>query len=92
MTEAQVSSIAGLLLSLAFSYIPGVSDWFAKLDGTYKRLLMAGLLVVAAMGALVYKCVGDAACYQANLNDYLSAFIAALVANQAAYLISPKAK
>ncbi len=90
MTATQLASIAGLILSLAFSYIPGLSDLFAKQDGTRKRLIMAGLILLSAAGALAYKCAGLSECYTANLNEYVQAFIAALVANQAAYLVSPK--
>lgn len=33
-----LSMIAGVLLSLLFSYMPGASDWYGALDGVHKRL------------------------------------------------------
>jgi hypothetical protein len=55
---------------------------------------MAGLLLVAALGTFGLSCAGaiDAtACTQAGAWTLVSAFVAALVANQATYLITPKA-
>lgn len=90
MTAEQISAIAGLLLSLAFSYTPGLSDAFARLTPTQKRAVMAGLLLVVAGGALVYTCRAQAACLAVNWEDYLAAFVAALVANQATFAITPQ--
>jgi len=52
MSAQLLSAVAGVLLSLLFSYIPGASDWFAALDGTRKRLVMLGALVLVAAGSL----------------------------------------
>ncbi len=92
MTVEQLGAIAGVLLSLAFSYIPGLSDKFAALPATTKRLIMAGLLLVVAVGALALSCanvVVTVECTQAGLLALINTFIAALVANQAAYMIAP---
>lgn len=94
MTAELLSAIAGILLSLAFSYIPGISDWFDQLDPTRKRLVMASLLFVTALGTFGLSCAGliDAtSCTQAGAWSLVNAFVAALVANQATYLITPKA-
>jgi len=77
MTAEMISASAGILLSLVFSYVPGLSDWFNALDGAHKRLVMLAALVLPA-------------CSQAGLLSLLEALIAALVANQATYMISPK--
>lgn len=93
MTDVAISAIAGVVLSLAFSYVPGLSDWFDKLEPTYKRLMMAVLLAIVASGALFLSCANvivGIACTQAGLIGLANAYIAALVANQAAYTISPK--
>jgi len=51
MSPETLSSLAAILLSQAFSYIPGLSDKFATLDGTHKRLIMlAALLLVSLAG------------------------------------------
>jgi len=57
MTTTLLSSIAGSLLSLLFSYLPGLSDWYAQLGvnpddgGTRKRLLMLALLCLTALAS-----------------------------------------
>lgn len=93
MTADLLSAIAGVVLSLAFSYVPGVSGWFDALEATRKRLTMAVLLLLTTAGAFGLSCAGVidvAACTQTGAWSMVSAFIAALVANQATYLISPK--
>ena len=88
MTPDQLSALAGILLSLALAYVPGLAEWYAGLEGRAKRLVMVGLLLTAAGGALAYQCRSIAACYTAGWEQLLSAFIAALVANQATYLLA----
>lgn len=93
MSSEQLAALAGVILSLAFSYVPGLSDKFAALESTTKRLVMAGLLLLVAVAALGLSCanvVQTVECSQAGVLKLIDTFIAALVANQAAYLISPK--
>lgn len=90
MTSEQIASLAGIILSLAFAYVPGLADKYNALGGTQKRLIMGAVLIVGTAGALVYKCQLLTACYSAGWEEYLSALISALISNQAAYLISPK--
>ncbi len=93
MNATELSAIAGVVLSLAFSYIPGLSGWFDAKEPTAKRLIMAGLLLVAAAAIFGLSCAGVltvATCDQNGALGLVSAFIAALVANQSTYLISPK--
>lgn len=95
MTATELSAIAGIVLSLAFSYLPGVSSWFDKLDPTRKRLTMAVVLLVASSAIVGLSCagvLGAASCDQSGVIGVAGAFIAALVANQSAYLISPQPK
>jgi hypothetical protein len=95
MTSESLSAIAGVLSSLAFSYVPGLSDWFDAKPPTAKRLIMAVLLLAVAAGALGLSCaniIDNVSCTQAGLVALVNSFIAALVANQATYLIAPKAK
>ena len=46
MNPEVLSAAAGVLLSLAFSYLPGLNGWFSSLDGTHKRLVMLAALVL----------------------------------------------
>jgi len=94
MSAELLSGIAGIVLSLAFSYIPGLRTWYEKLPGDYKRLVMAIALVTATAGAFGLTCAGVAVpgltCDKPGALTAVSALIAALVANQATYLITPK--
>jgi hypothetical protein len=92
MTAEQLGAIAGVILSLLFSYVPGLSDKFGGLSATTKRLSMALLLLIVAIGTLALSCsniVVSVPCTQAGLVSLINVYIAALVANQAAYLIAP---
>jgi len=97
MDVQTLSSVAGAVLSLIFSYIPGAKQWYGALDGTYKRLVMALLLALTAAVVYALSCTGWAhefglvvTCDRQGLAALLRAFLSALVANQATYLISPK--
>ena len=94
MTDNVIASLAGALLALLFGYAPGVRQWYEALEPTRKALVMAGALLVAAV--LLY----GAACYtpwpvgvtcdEAGFWQLAKLFFAALVANQATYLIGVK--
>lgn len=97
MDENTLSLIAGAVLSLLFSYVPGLSDWFDKLDGVYKRLVMALLLLAVSLGIVGLACAGLAAdfglvttCDRTGVIAVLQAFLIALAANQTMYAISKK--
>lgn len=93
ITPEWLALIAGALLSLLFSYVPGLSDWFSKLDGTRKRLVMLALLAVVTGGAFGLGCAGILAGVDCSRNGAVNAvyaFILALMANQSTYAISPQ--
>ena len=97
MTPQLLSSLAGITLSLLFSYIPGLSSWYETLTATYKRLVMLFLLALTSVASFGLSCLGwlpyfnlDIACTEQGAVELLSAFVLALVANQSTYLITPK--
>lgn len=95
MTSESLAAVAGVVLSLAFSYVPGLNAWFDKLEPTHKRLVMLVLIVLVAAGAFGLSCArlyDFVACSQQGAITLLNAVIAAAVANQATYLLSPKAQ
>lgn len=90
-----LSALAGILLSLGCSYLPGVRQRFAELDPTGKRLVMLGLLAISALGVFGLSCTPyqpfpGLSCDQAGAWGLLRVFLAALVANQAAFNVSPR--
>lgn len=91
--ETTIAAVAGILLSLLFSYVPGARDWFDGLEGTHKRLVMLGLLAVASIGIFTLGCAGiveGLPCTQDGAVGVLKLFIAAMVTNQATYSFAPK--
>ena len=106
MTGSTLAALAASLLSLLFSYVPGFKNWYSPKDPYLKRLIMLALVVVAAMGAFSLACVvGPRMHAFAGLADDFSvkvscdafgawglvrAVIAAVAANQAVFLISPR--
>lgn len=88
-----VAGIAGVALSLIFGYVPGARSWFEALDGVRKAQVMAGLLLLAAaglFGAACYTPWAAVECSEAGFWQLVELFVAALVANQAAYLLAVK--
>lgn len=95
MNSELLGAIAGVVISLAFSYVPGLKFWFGELEGDYKRLVMLGALAIVALGAFGLACLGQysgVACTQAGAWDLIYIFIAAAIANQSAYMLTPNNK
>jgi hypothetical protein len=91
MSAELLSSVAGIVLSLIFSYIPGIKEWFEPLANKYKQALIGGLLVVVAVAIFGLACAGitDAVtCDKPGALDMVELLIVALVANQSAYLLT----
>lgn len=94
MDSETLSRIAGVVLSLVFSYIPGLNTWFGALQSTTKQLVMGVLLVAVAAVIFGMSCAGIGsfaiACTVAGAYGFFQVLIVALVANQATYLITKK--
>lgn len=92
MTPETLSAVAGVLLSLAFSYVPGLSGWWDLRSPTEKRLAMLVMLAVLAGAAFGLSCsavLSILPCDKPSLIGLIQSFVAALVANQSAFLVSP---
>lgn len=97
MSAEMLAAIAGAILSLLFSYVPGLNTWYQALEATSKRLIMLGLLILVAGGCLGLACAGWGAdlglkltCDRAGFVGLIQALIVAIMANQTAYSISPQ--
>ena len=97
MTVETMSAIAALIISLVCSYIPGIAPKYQALSGEYKRLVMGGLLVLVALVSVGLACTGlgsdfglEVTCNRSGVVSVVTALLAALVTNQATYLISPQ--
>ena len=99
MTPELLSAIAGIVLSLAFSYIPGLNTKFAALSTEYKKLSMLGLLLAVAGGAFAFSCTKYAAmvglpytCDEVGAFAVVKVLISAAVANQTTFSLTPQVK
>lgn len=91
MNAEQLAAIAGLVLSLAFSYIPGLVDLYDPLDSIKKRLIMGALLVIVAVAVFGLSCAGvlsTVVCDRQGAIGLVMVLINALVANQAVYKLT----
>lgn len=89
--------IAGAILSLLFSYIPGLNIWYAALQADTKRLIMAGVLLVTSAAIFGLVCAGLAGdfgltltCDKQTIIGLIKTFVLALIANQTTYAITPQ--
>ena len=96
MTADSLAATAGVLLSLAFSYIPGLAEWYVLKADPVKRLIMLGLLLLVGLGAFGLACGGLAAdfglpvtCDKTGAIALLRSFSVAAIANQTAYALTP---
>ena len=94
MTVETLSLAAGALLSLLFSYIPGISGWFDAKEPTVKRLIMAGALLVIALLVFGAGCANlqipgiQIECSTEGAWLLVQVYLLALVANQGTYQIT----
>ena len=104
ITPEVLTAIAGVVLSLLFSYVPGLNVWFDSLgvgkgpggsdDDTPKQLVMAGLLLAVCLVVFGLSCwgvLGAVSCDQPGVIGLVWACILALMGNQGVHRISPKA-
>lgn len=99
LDTAGLSLIAGAVLSLAFTFFPGLSDWYATLEPKVKAQVMAFLLVIVSIGIVLVSCFGivvTVPCTQEGIVGFalntVVAGILALAANQGVYSITKKIK
>lgn len=97
MTVEQLAQISGVVLSLALAYIPGVANWYGGKDSKAKAGIMGLLLVIVSGGIFALACarftadIGlGVACDKASAIQLVQILIAALVANQATFLLVVK--
>lgn len=94
LSSEMLVGIAGVALSLLFSYIPGLRTWYAGLVAEVKQLIMLGL-VVAVSGAIFalgcYDIISTGiACDRYGVISLVWMVVLGLTSNQAAYMITPQ--
>jgi hypothetical protein len=97
MSATQLASLAGIVLSLVFSYFPGLKTWYDGLDSAAKSLVMAIAVVVVGVAAFGLSCWPAFpwpvfTCDMPGFWGMAAAVVAALVTNQSTYVITRKLK
>ena len=99
MQAESLSLIAGTLISLFFSYIPGAKNWFENFDAQVKRLIMLSLIILSSAAVFGLSCLGwgtdlgiTIACDQKGLMGLVQQVVLAIIANQGVFAISPHPK
>lgn len=95
LTPELLSSLAGIALSLIFSYGPGIRDKWATLTTEQRSLGMLLMLLGISAGAFGASCSGllpVVECNQAGVNRLIWTFMLTAIANQTAYKFSPQLK
>jgi len=95
MDSESISISAGILLSLAASYAPGFAPWYEALSKTHKRLVMLAALLAVSLVVFGLSCLKLepwVTCDVLGAYGLFRMFVSAAIANQAAYLLSPKSE
>jgi len=98
MTPAGISAVVGVLVSLALEYFPRFSEWYQALPDNSQKLFTLGAGALVVFGSLGLACVPSVdlpftlafPCSTDGFWAAVSAFLAYLTANQAAYLVLPR--
>ena len=98
MTSETLVIISAAVLSLLFSYIPGLNVKFAEQSEQAKKLIMAGMLLIVTASVIGLACAGvlqdlfgvSISCTRESVITLIRYFIFAIVANQGTYKLSPQ--
>lgn len=99
MTPEILAAVAGVVLSLAFSYIPNLRTRFAEFPKETQQLVMLGMLFLVAGASYGLACANVLTdlfgmvltCDKAGMLGLIRALIFAVMANQGIYSLTPKA-
>lgn len=89
MDSTQLAVVASALLSLLFSYVPGLSGWYDSQTSQVKALVMLALLFVVTAGSFGLSCYSPYAyfeCSETGLWAAVEVFALAVATNQGVYL------
>jgi hypothetical protein len=94
LTPAILAALAGAVLSLLFSYIPGLNTWYAGKGEEVKKLIMALLLLMLAGSLFGLQCGGvleaGLTCDKQGVIQLAWIFLAAIMANQSVFKLTPQ--
>jgi hypothetical protein len=79
-----ISALVGAVLSLALSFVPGLKDWYDKLETVMKALIFAGLCLAGGIGMAIFSAThgGDFfAVFLSFAKTFLFSWLAGTVTN-----------
>jgi hypothetical protein len=88
MSENTFGVLAGMLMSLAFAFVPGLKGWYEKLSSQQKQLFMLGALALIVGGKFGLGCLGKDASFACTADGgwlALEAFVYSAIANAGTY-------
>lgn len=80
MTPVELTAVLGILTQILFEYVPGFTGYFQPKPEQFKRLFMAGLLLLIAIAAVLLSCFADftfLACTRTGIIDTMLAVLTA---------------
>lgn len=92
ITEEWMAAAVGLVLTLLFSFFPGLNTWYAEKSENYKKMFMAGVLFVTLAAVFGGACLGllsGIECTLAGGWQILQLYVIAVVVNQSVFKITP---
>lgn len=90
--SAQIATVAGVIITLALAYAPGLKDRWEALNGTQKRLVLGILYAAVSAGLYVPSCWGGPVLVECSTDSIWSvvlAFLMALISGQSTYTALP---
>lgn len=95
LTPELLASLAAIVFSLLFAYVPRVSTWYNALDSEYKSSIMGGVIVLVGLASFGLSCGGfitldGVACSQTGVVAVIQIILYALIANVGSYTLLVK--
>jgi hypothetical protein len=94
LTSDFIAWVAGIVVSLLFSYFPVLNTKFAALTTEAKSGIMIGMMALAGFGIWGAGCAGwidaNLACTTATIPQLVKLIVQALIANQSTFMVSPQ--
>lgn len=88
MTENAYAALAGVVMSLIFTYFPYLKDKYAALRPDYQQLIQLGVLAILVFGRLGLGCLGRDPTFQCTQDgtwQAIQAYVLAVLANAGTY-------
>lgn len=98
MSPTELTAVLGIITQILFEYVPGFTTWYQPKSDVFKRLFMAGLLLIIAAGAVLGSCYLNFTwleCSSAGIVETLLAVLTAagigVAANQGTHMVLKRA-